>query len=41
MSSTEIKGTLAACGAFAAVGSLVAASDVIEGYPFAAGQAVR
>ena len=28
-----IKGTLAACGAFAAVGSLVAASDVIEGYP--------
>jgi drug/metabolite transporter (DMT)-like permease len=41
MSSTEIKGTLAASGAFAAVGSLVAASDVIEGYPFAAGQAVR
>jgi drug/metabolite transporter (DMT)-like permease len=41
VSGSEIRGSLAACGALAAVGSLVAASDVIEHYPIAAGQAAR
>jgi drug/metabolite transporter (DMT)-like permease len=41
MSRSEIKGSLAACAALAAVGSLVAAADVIRGYPLPAGQAVR
>jgi drug/metabolite transporter (DMT)-like permease len=38
---STIRGALAATTALAAVGSLVAASDVVEGYPLAAGQAVR
>ena len=39
--SQQLRGGLAATGAFVAVGSLVAASDVIDGYPFPAGQTVR
>jgi drug/metabolite transporter (DMT)-like permease len=41
MTRAETTGSLAAAGAFVAVGSLVAASDVIEGYPLAAGQTAR
>ena len=39
--STRIRGPLAACGALTLVGSLVAASDLIEGYPIPGGQALR
>lgn len=39
--SADIRGALAATTALALVGSLVAAADVVEGYPLAAGQAVR
>jgi drug/metabolite transporter (DMT)-like permease len=39
--SATLRGALAATTALALVGSLVAASDVVEGYPFAAGQALR
>lgn len=39
--SQQLRGGLAATGAFTAVGSLVAASDVIDGYPFPAGQTLR
>jgi drug/metabolite transporter (DMT)-like permease len=39
--SPTLRGALAATTALALVGSLVAASDVVEGYPFAAGQAIR
>ena len=37
----ELKGSLAAAGALSAVGSLVAASHVIDSYPIPAGQALR
>jgi drug/metabolite transporter (DMT)-like permease len=41
-SSTVVtRGALSAVSAFALVGSLVAASDVVESYPLAAGQALR
>jgi drug/metabolite transporter (DMT)-like permease len=40
MSST-LRGSLLAAGALALVGSLVAAADLVEGYPLAAGQALR
>jgi drug/metabolite transporter (DMT)-like permease len=40
MSST-LKGSLLAAGALALVGSLVAAADLVEGYPLASGQALR
>ena len=36
-----MRGALSAVSAFALVGSLVAASDVVESYPLAAGQALR
>jgi drug/metabolite transporter (DMT)-like permease len=39
--STTLKGSLLAAGALALVGSLVAAADLVEGYPLAAGQALR
>jgi drug/metabolite transporter (DMT)-like permease len=39
--SATLRGSLGAITALALVGSLVAASDVVEGYPLAAGQAVR
>ena len=39
--SPTLRGSLLAAGALALVGSLVAASDLVEGYPFAAGQALR
>jgi drug/metabolite transporter (DMT)-like permease len=39
--SPTLRGALAATAALAAVGSLVAAADVVEGYPLAAGQALR
>jgi drug/metabolite transporter (DMT)-like permease len=39
--SATLRGSLAATTALALVGSLVAASDVVEGYPLAAGQALR
>jgi drug/metabolite transporter (DMT)-like permease len=39
--SVTARGSLAATAAFVAVGSLVAASDVIEDYPVPAGQALR
>lgn len=37
----SLRGSLCATTALALVGSLVAASDVVEGYPLAAGQALR
>jgi drug/metabolite transporter (DMT)-like permease len=40
MSST-VRGSLLAAGALALVGSLVAAADLVEGYPLATGQALR
>jgi threonine/homoserine efflux transporter RhtA len=40
MSST-LKGSLLAAGAVALVGALVAAADLVEGYPLAGGQALR
>ena len=39
--SATLRGSLLAATALALVGSLVAASDLVEGYPFAAGQARR
>jgi drug/metabolite transporter (DMT)-like permease len=39
--SSALKGSLLAAGALALVGSLVAAADLVEGYPLAAGQALR
>ena len=39
--SPTVRGSLLAATALALVGSLVAASDLVEGYPFAAGQALR
>jgi drug/metabolite transporter (DMT)-like permease len=39
--SSTLKGSLLAAGALALVGSLVAAADLVEGYPLAAGQALR
>jgi drug/metabolite transporter (DMT)-like permease len=39
--SATLRGSLCATTALALVGSLVAASDAVEGYPFAAGQALR
>jgi drug/metabolite transporter (DMT)-like permease len=36
-----IRGSLLAAGALALVGSLVAAADLVEGYPLAAGQGLR
>jgi drug/metabolite transporter (DMT)-like permease len=39
--SETLRGSLLAATALALVGSLVAASDLVEGYPFAAGQAMR
>ena len=36
-----MRGSLMAAGALALVGSLVAAADFVETYPFAAGQALR
>ena len=39
--SPTLRGSLLAATALALVGSLVAASDLVEGYPLAAGQAVR
>jgi drug/metabolite transporter (DMT)-like permease len=39
--SATLRGSLYATTALALVGSLVAASDAVEGYPFAAGQALR
>jgi drug/metabolite transporter (DMT)-like permease len=39
--STTLRGSLLAATALALVGSLVAASDLVEGYPFAAGQTLR
>jgi drug/metabolite transporter (DMT)-like permease len=39
--SATLRGSLGATTALALVGSLVAASDVVEGYPLAAGQALR
>jgi drug/metabolite transporter (DMT)-like permease len=39
--SPNLRGSLAAATALALVGSLVAASDVVEGYPLAAGQGLR
>ena len=39
--SANLRGSLAATTALALVGSLVAAADVVEGYPLAAGQALR
>ncbi len=41
MGGSQLRGSLAAAGALTAVGSLVAASDVIDEYPFPAGQTVR
>jgi drug/metabolite transporter (DMT)-like permease len=40
-STVATRGALSAVSAFALVGSLVAASDVVESYPLAAGQALR
>src|SRR5215213_11167973 len=40
-SSPTLRGSLLAATALALVGSLVAAADLVEGYPFAAGQALR
>jgi drug/metabolite transporter (DMT)-like permease len=37
----ELRGALGACGAFTAVGSLVAAASLIDDYPIAWGQATR
>ena len=39
--SATLKGSLLAAGALALVGSLVAAADLVEGYPLATGQALR
>lgn len=39
--SPPVRGSLLAATALALVGSLVAASDLVEGYPLAAGQALR
>jgi drug/metabolite transporter (DMT)-like permease len=39
--SPTLRGSLLAGTALALVGSLVAAADLVEGYPFAAGQALR
>ena len=39
--SATLRGSLAAATALALVGSLVAASDLVEGYPFATGQTLR
>ncbi|MGH2848741.1 MAG: DMT family transporter, partial [Thermoleophilaceae bacterium] len=39
--SPTLRGSLLAASALALVGSLVAAADLVEGYPFAAGQALR
>jgi drug/metabolite transporter (DMT)-like permease len=39
--SPTARGSLLAAGALALVGSLVAAADFVESYPFAAGQAMR
>jgi drug/metabolite transporter (DMT)-like permease len=39
--SPTARGSLLAAGALALVGSLVAAADLVESYPFAAGQAMR
>jgi drug/metabolite transporter (DMT)-like permease len=39
--SATLRGSLLAATALAVVGSLVAASDLVEGYPFAAGQTLR
>jgi drug/metabolite transporter (DMT)-like permease len=39
--SPTLRGSVAATTALVLVGSLVAASDVVEGYPLAAGQALR
>jgi drug/metabolite transporter (DMT)-like permease len=39
--SPTLRGSLLAAGALALVGSLVAAADLVEGYPLAAGQALR
>jgi drug/metabolite transporter (DMT)-like permease len=39
--SDTLRGSLLAATALALVGSLVAASDLVEGYPFAAGQTLR
>ena len=39
--SATVRGSLAAATALALVGSLVAASDLVESYPFATGQALR
>jgi drug/metabolite transporter (DMT)-like permease len=40
-SGSDLRGALAACGAFTVVGSLVAAASVIDDYPIAWGQALR
>jgi drug/metabolite transporter (DMT)-like permease len=40
-STSLVRGALTAAAAFALVGSLVAASDVVESYPLPAGQALR
>ena len=39
--SATVRGSLLAAMAFALVGSLVAASDSVESYPFAEGQFLR
>jgi drug/metabolite transporter (DMT)-like permease len=39
--SPTLRGSLLAAGALALVGSLVAAADLVEGYPLAAGQGLR
>jgi drug/metabolite transporter (DMT)-like permease len=39
--SATLRGSLLAAGALALVGSLVAAADLVEGYPLPAGQALR
>lgn len=39
--SPTLRGSLLAASALALVGSLVAAADLVEGYPLAAGQALR
>jgi hypothetical protein len=39
--SETLRGSLLAATALALVGSLVAAADLVEGYPLAAGQALR
>jgi drug/metabolite transporter (DMT)-like permease len=41
LSSPTLRGSLLAAGALALVGSLVAAADLVEGYPLATGQALR